>query len=206
MESAHKIIADHADAGIAARKDFFDNNTDIVVKAAQLLSICFAKGGKVLLCGNGGSAADAQHLAGEFMNRMLLERPPLAAIALSCDTSVLTAIGNDYSYDHIFSKQVEGLGKEGDVLLAISTSGNSENIVLAIDSARKKNMSVIGLTGHDAGKMKDMCDILLNVNYPSTPIVQEVHSAIEHLLCILCDYYLFQNGAKLVALMAQAGK
>lgn len=203
MKTACQIVSEHAEAGLAARKDFFAQYADLVVEAAKRMAVSLARDGKILICGNGGSAADAQHMAGEFMNRMLMERPPLAAIALSTDSSILTAVSNDYSFDEIFSKQVQGLGKKGDVLIAISTSGNSSNILAAIEAARAKGLIVIGLTGRDGGKMADLCDVLLNVPHPSTPVVQEVHLAIEHLLCILCDHYLFQNGEELVKLMAQ---
>lgn len=201
MKTAQEIVMEHALAGVEARQAFFDKHTNLVVEAAQKIALSLARGGKILLCGNGGSAADAQHVAGEFMNRMLMERPPLPAIALTTDSSILTAVSNDYSYDEIFSKQVQGLGQKGDILIAISTSGNSSNIMAAITVAREKGMCIIGLTGRDGGKMRELCDVLLNVEHPSTPVVQEVHLAIEHLLCVLTDYYLFQNGEELLALM-----
>lgn len=187
------IINEHARAGATAREHFFATNSQKVTDAAILLSVCLARQGKILLCGNGGSAADAQHIAAEFVNRFLMDRPPLAAIALSTDTSILTAVGNDYSFDQVFSKQVLALGRPGDVLLAISTSGNSPNVLEALKAARERGMPVIGLTGRNGGAMRHLCDILLNVEHESTPVVQEVLLAAEHLLCRLCDYYLFEN-------------
>ena len=191
------LITEHVSAGAAARELFFAANSRKVIDAAVLLSVCLARQGKILLCGNGGSAADAQHIAAEFVNRFLLERPPLAAMALSTDTSILTAVGNDYSFDQVFSKQVLALGRANDVLLAISTSGNSPNVLEAVKAARERDMRVIGLTGRDGGAMRGLCDILLNVENDSTPVVQEVMLAVEHLLCRLCDYYLFENVGEL---------
>jgi D-sedoheptulose 7-phosphate isomerase len=196
----------HSRAGAAARELFFERNAQKVLDAAVMMSVCLARQGKLLLCGNGGSAADAQHVAGEFVNRFLLERPPLAAIALSTDTSILTAVGNDYSFDQVFSKQVLALGRPGDMLLAISTSGNSSNVLRAIKAARQRDMPVVGLTGKDGGAMREQCDILLNVEHDSTPLVQEVLLAVEHLLCRLCDYYLFEKVRELQPYLDAAGK
>ncbi|MDR2891499.1 MAG: D-sedoheptulose 7-phosphate isomerase, partial [Deltaproteobacteria bacterium] len=189
--------------GAKAREEFFRDHAGLVIEAAQMISICLARKGKLLLCGNGGSAADAQHVAAEFVNRFLLERPPLPAIALSTDSSILTSIGNDYSFEQIFSKQVLALGQPGDVLLAISTSGGSPNVLEAIRAARERGLKVIGLTGKDGGKMAGLCDILLNVQHQSTPAIQEVHLAVEHLICRLCDYYLFENVRELMPLLEE---
>lgn len=193
MAEAFEIIKQYAEDGLELRKRFFATEADKVNSAALSIAICMARQGKLLICGNGGSAADAQHMAGEFVNRFLLERPPLPAIALSTDTSVLTAIGNDFGYEQVFSKQVKALGQSGDVLLAISTSGNSANVLRAIEAARAKDMRIIGLTGGRGGAMASLCDILINVDHPSTPLVQEIHLAVEHLICLLCDHYLFEN-------------
>ncbi|MDL2285480.1 D-sedoheptulose 7-phosphate isomerase [Desulfovibrio sp. OttesenSCG-928-F07] len=192
-KQALDIIADYANDGQKLRDHFFAENADKVNEAAIIIATAIAKQGKLLLCGNGGSAADAQHVAGEFVNRFIIDRPPLPAIALSTDTSVLTAIGNDFGYDLVFYKQVQALGQSGDVLFAISTSGNSANVLKAIEAAREKEMTVIGLTGGKGGKMAELCDLLINVNHPSTPLVQEIHLAVEHLICLLCDHYLFEN-------------
>ena len=193
MAEALEIIKEYADDGRSLRERFFAGEAEKVKRAALLISISLARQGKLLICGNGGSAADAQHMAGEFVNRFLLDRPPLPAIALSTDTSVLTAIGNDFGYEQIFSKQVSALGLPGDVLLAISTSGNSPNVLRAIEAARAKDLQVIGLTGGKGGAMAALCDLLINVDHPSTPLVQEIHLAVEHLICLLCDHYLFEN-------------
>lgn len=193
MSEAQDIIKQYAEEGTSLRLNFFSSDYHKVDQAALMISVALANQGKLLLCGNGGSAADAQHVAGEFVNRFLIDRPPLPAIALTTDSSVLTAIGNDFSYQEVFSKQVQALGKPGDVLLAISTSGNSGNVLKAIEAARDKDMLVIGLTGGKGGAMRDLCDLLINVDHPSTPLVQEIHLAVEHMICMLCDHYLFEN-------------
>lgn len=156
---------------------------DIIKEMANLIIEQMKQGKKLLIAGNGGSAADSQHFAAEIVGRFVLERKGYPAIALTTDTSILTAIGNDYGYDTIFSRQVEGLGNEGDVFIGISTSGNSKNIIEAINTAKEKGLKVIGLTGKDGGKMKDMCDICLVLNYKETARVQEHHLMSYHLLC-----------------------
>ena len=158
-------------------------------EAAGMISLTLASGGKVMFCGNGGSAADAQHWAAEIVGRFQKERAAMAAIALTTDTSILTAVGNDYGYDTIFSRQVEGLGQQGDVLVGISTSGNSANILKAIGKAREKKMRVIGFTGKGGGKMADLCDILLAVPADNTARTQEVHELMGHILCELVEDY-----------------
>lgn len=188
-----ETILDYTQAGIALRQRFFAASAGTLAEMAATVAKVFRQGGKVLLCGNGGSAADAQHLAGEFVNRMLTERNPLAAVALTTDTSVLTAVGNDCGYEHVFSKQVAALGRKGDILVAISTSGNSPNIIRAIEEAREREMTVFGLTGAGGGQMARLCDALLAVPSRCTPLVQEMHGAAGHLLCILTDGLLFGN-------------
>lgn len=140
-------------------------------------------GGKLLICGNGGSAADAQHIAAEFVGRFVMERKGFPAVALTTDTSNLTAIANDYSYDDVFRRQVEALGNNGDVLIGISTSGNSENVIRAIEEAKKNGMTVIGLTGKTGGKMKDMCDVTFVFEIKDTARIQELHMMTYHLIC-----------------------
>ena len=199
--SAMEIIRKHAADGLKSREAFFSAHSDLVLDAARLMSVCLARKGKILVCGNGGSAADAQHVAAEFVNRFMLERPPLAAVALATDGSVLTSISNDYSYEQVFAKQVLALGREGDVLLAISTSGGSTNVLKAIQAARERKLHVIGLTGGKGGSMAGLCDLLLEVDAPNTALVQEVHLSIEHMLCRLCDYYLFERVQELMPLL-----
>ena len=196
-DEAKDLVLEHAQAGTRLREAFFASNADLVVDAGRTLAVCLAKGGKILLCGNGGSAADAQHLAAEFVNRFVLNRPPLAAIALTTDTSTLTAIGNDFGFEQIFSKQVEALGCPGDVLLGISTSGGSPNVLRALECARERGLTTIGLSGRDGGLMARQCDILLNVPESITALVQEVHIAVGHMLCGLTDYFLFENASAL---------
>lgn len=148
-------------------------------------------------CGNGGSAADAQHLAAEFVNRFMIERPPLPAIALTTDTSALTAIANDYSFDQVFSKQVRALGRPGDVLVGISTSGNSPNVCEALKVALENGMVTVGLGGGSGGAMLQYSHHALIVSDTRTPLIQEIHATIGHLLCGLVDYYLFEAVAEL---------
>ena len=162
-----------------------------VDRVVTIMARAMAAGGVLLVCGNGGSAADAQHIAAELTGRFFRDRKPLPALALHGNTSSLTAIGNDYGYDQVFAREVGAHGRQGDVLLAISTSGNSANILRAIEVARKKEMIVIGLTGEDGGKMRDLCDVCLCVASTSTPRIQECHILIGHTICeflerILC--------------------
>ena len=140
-------------------------------------------GNKIMFCGNGGSAADSQHLAAELVGRYKINRPAMNAIALTVDTSILTAVGNDYGYDTIFERQVEGLGKEGDVIIGLSTSGNSKNVLLAFDMAKKRDIKTISMTGHSGGKMKEVADLAINVPSDITNNIQEMHIAVGHLLC-----------------------
>ncbi len=166
-----------------------------IVTAATTIAEAFKAGRKLLLFGNGGSAADAQHIAAEFMNRFLIERPPLPAIALTTDTSVLTSIANDYAFDEIFSKQVKALGKKGDVALGITTSGSSGNVLKALRAAKKMGMTTIALTG-EGGKAGALADIALQIPSRSTPRIQEAHIAVGHILCDLIDTILFKDVGK----------
>lgn len=162
-----------------------------VARAVALCVEALKRDNKLMFAGNGGSAADAQHWAGELVSRFYYDRPGLAAVALTTDTSILTAIGNDYGYDYVFARQVEALGRPGDVLCAISTSGNSRNIVRAIEAARAKQMTVIGFTGQGGGKMADLCDLCFRVPSGETPRIQEGHEALGHLLCALIEAEIF---------------
>lgn len=167
--------------------------TKPIADAANALVGCITAGGKVLACGNGGSAADAQHFAAEFVGRFERERPGLAAVALTTDTSILTAIGNDYDFNVIFAKQVQALGAPGDILLCFSTSGNSANVIAAVEAARAKEMTVIALTGRNGGKMREMLsetDVHICVPHERTARIQEVHLLVLHCLCDAVDLLL----------------
>jgi D-sedoheptulose 7-phosphate isomerase len=164
-----------------------------IADAVSSIVGCITAGGKVLACGNGGSASDAQHFAAEFVGRFERERPGLAAISLTTDTSILTAIGNDYDFDSIYSKQVQALGAPGDVLLAISTSGNSANVLAAVQAARAKDISVIALTGRNGGKLRGLLtetDVLICVPHERTARIQEVHILALHCICDAVDLQL----------------
>ena len=163
---------------------------DIVEVAANAIG----SGCKLLLAGNGGSAADAQHLAGEMLSRLNYDRAPAAALALTTDTSVLTAIGNDYGYDRLFERQILGLGRPGDVFMAISTSGRSPNILRAIDAAREKRIVTVGLTGRTGGEMPLRCDLCLRAPSDSTPLIQQIHITAGHIICGLVEERLFPRG------------
>lgn len=160
-----------------------------IAAAAEKLVVCLDAGHKLLLCGNGGSAADAQHIAAEFTGRFLAERKPLPAIALTTDTSALTAIGNDYGFDTVFERQVRALARPGDLLLAISTSGDSKNVLAAMKAMRKLGGESIALTGRDGGQMKALADINLIVPSDETPRIQEMHAIIGHMLCAAVDHH-----------------
>ena len=167
--------------------NLLNNLTDVVASSARVCINCLRNGGKILIFGNGGSAADAQHIAAELVGRYKTERKGLSAIALTTDTSALTAIGNDFGYKHLFDRQVEALANKGDVVIGISTSGNSENVVNALILASKLNCVTIGFTGKNGGKMNDICN--LNIVAPSedTPRIQEIHIIIGHTICHLID-------------------
>jgi D-sedoheptulose 7-phosphate isomerase len=184
------IILDILEAGIAAKRRCIENGLDNIIKAADMLFSCISSGNKVLIFGNGGSAADAQHLAAEFINRFQIERPPLAAIALTTDTSVLTSIGNDYRFDDIFSKQIEAIGKKGDIAWGISTSGNSPNVIKAIKTAFKMEIATIGMTGRK-GALGECADLVFSVESDSTARIQETHITLGHILCDLLERKLY---------------
>lgn len=162
-----------------------------IEEAGNVMVACYRNGGKVLFCGNGGSAADAQHLAAELSGRFYYDRPPLAAEALHVNTSYLTAVANDYSYDEIFARLLVGAGKKGDVLVGLSTSGNSPNIVRAFERAREMGITTVALTGSTGGKLKPLSDLLLNVPSDDTPRIQESHIMLGHILCEQVESTLF---------------
>ena len=162
-----------------------------VVAAARLTADAMKSGHKLLVCGNGGCAADAQHVVAEFVARLTIDRPALRAVALTTDTSIITAIGNDHSYDNIFERQVEALGQPGDVLLAISTSGNSKNCVKALKLAKALELHTVAFTGNAGGAMKELSDINVIIPSDTTMNIQESHLALEHILCILVERFYF---------------
>ncbi len=190
-DSTMRLIAAYTEDALALRARFFSENAALVDDAARTMAVSLARGGKILFCGNGGSAADAQHLAAEFVNRFELERPPLPALALTTDSSILTAIGNDYGFDQVFAKQVQALARPGDVVVGISTSGNSPDVLAALRAAREKGCVTMGLAGKN-GAIVTACDLALLVPHERTALIQEVHIAIGHLLCKLTDHYLFE--------------
>ena len=196
MTALTQRVAEHFAESIQAKQQAAQVLAEPTAQAAELLFNALANDGKFLICGNGGSAADAQHFAAEMTGRFEQERMELAAIALTTDTSALTAIGNDYGFDHIFSKQVRALGRTGDVLVGISTSGNSGNVIEAIKAAHQNGMHVIALTGRDGGKIAQMLqegDVLLNVPYPRTARIQEVHILLIHAMCDCIDTMLTEG-------------
>jgi D-sedoheptulose 7-phosphate isomerase len=183
-------FAESANLKLAAAQSL----ADPVARAGALLATALKSGGKALACGNGGSAADAQHFAAELVNRFEMERPPLAAIALSTDTSTLTSIANDYAYEQVFAKQVRAIGRRGDVLLAISTSGNSANVALAVNASQELGIRIVALTGNGGGKMAAMMqpgDVHICVPHKRTARIQEVHLLVLHCLCDGIDFQLF---------------
>ncbi len=164
---------------------------DTVAQVADAMTVAFQNGKKVLFCGNGGSAADAQHLAAEFSGRFYYDRPPLYSEALHVNTSYVTAVGNDYSYDVIYSRMVQAMGREGDVLVGISTSGNSPNVVKALEVANELGMITVGMTGETGGKMKEVSKFLLNIPSKDTPRIQECHILLGHILCEIVEANVF---------------
>jgi D-sedoheptulose 7-phosphate isomerase len=180
------------DESIRVKQAFLRDNLDTLIQAIDAVVAAFKSGNKLLLFGNGGSAADAQHIAAEFTNRFLIERPPLPALALTTDTSALTAIGNDYDYSQIFVKQLQALGKSGDIALAISTSGNSPNVLAAIETCKQLKIATIGLTGGSGGKMVGKVDYLLRAGEgKNSPRIQETHILVGHVICDIVDQQLF---------------
>lgn len=191
-----KFIQNHIYESIKTKEAIImnENLIDLIEKASLHCISAYNSENKILIAGNGGSAADAQHIAGELVSKFYFDRPGLAAIALTTDTSILTAIGNDYGYEKLFSRQVQANGRHNDVFIGISTSGNSENIVKALEESKKKNMVTIGLTGSKKGKMDDLCDICIKVPSSSTPIIQESHIVIGHIICAIIEEKIFGKG------------
>lgn len=191
MDAMEKIVMETLAESLAVKERFVRQNAALIVQGAQRLAACLVAGRKILLFGNGGSAADAQHIAAEFINRFAIERAPLAALALTTDTSVLTSIGNDYSFDDVFAKQVLALGVADDVAIGISTSGNSPNVVKALAAARDKGLFTMAWTGRGGGKMAPLADMLFAVESTVTARIQESQSLLGHLLCGLTERILY---------------
>jgi len=189
-----KQITDTINKSIIVKEDLLKNNMiDKINKAVNLMIKCYKNNNKVLLCGNGGSAADAQHIAAELSGKFYKDRPPLFAQALHVNTSYLTAIANDYSYEYIFERLIESNGRSGDILVGLSTSGNSKNVLNAMKKAKDKGLNTIGFTGETGGRMKKYSDILLNAPSKDTPRIQEAHILIGHILCKLVEEELFKE-------------
>jgi D-sedoheptulose 7-phosphate isomerase len=189
MEKIKSIIK----SSIAVKERLLQDETlqKKIIDAVEVITTAFKNGNKVLFCGNGGSAADAQHLAAEFSGRFYKDRKALPSEALHCNTSYLTAVANDYSYDVIYSRIVDGIGVSGDILVGLSTSGNSGNVIKAFETAKEKNMITIGFTGETGGKMKELSDYLFNMPSKDTPRIQESHIMIGHIICELVEEKLF---------------
>ena len=192
IERVHQIARE----SIEAKQAFFASHAEAVASAAALIVNSIQAGGKVLIFGNGGSAADAQHIAAEFVNRLNYDRPPIAAIALTTDTSILTSVANDSSFNELFERQLRALGRRADVAIAISTSGNSANVLRAVDAARELGIKTIALAGHDGGKLANKVDVALVVETRSTQRIQETHITIGHILCELVEDALYGASSK----------
>ncbi|EHY7560096.1 D-sedoheptulose 7-phosphate isomerase [Campylobacter jejuni] len=196
MENLNSYIKGHFTDSILVKEQILkDENLITLIKNASLEVIkAYKNNNKTLLAGNGGSAADAQHIAGEFVSRFYFDRPGIASIALTTDTSVLTAIGNDYGYENLFARQVQAQGVKGDVFIGISTSGNSKNILKALELCKQKEIISIGLSGASGGAMNELCDYCIKVPSTCTPRIQEAHILIGHIICAIVEEELFGKG------------
>ncbi|MBX1795117.1 D-sedoheptulose 7-phosphate isomerase [Campylobacter jejuni] len=196
MENLNSYIKGHFTDSILVKEQILkDENLITLIKNASLEVIkAYKNGNKTLLAGNGGSAADAQHIAGEFVSRFYFDRPGIASIALTTDTSILTAIGNDYGYENLFARQVQAQGVKGDVFIGISTSGNSKNILKALELCKQKEIISIGLSGASGGAMNELCDYCIKVPSTCTPRIQEAHILIGHIICAIIEEELFGKG------------
>jgi len=181
---------------IAVKQKFLDENIDMIIDVSKLLADTFSSGGKLLLFGNGGSACDASHIAAEFVNRFKRERPAFPALALNTDTAVLTSIANDYDYVNVFERQLKAFGQEGDAVIAISTSGNSPNVIKAVEAAKKKKIVTIAFTGPKGDKLSSKCDYVFAVSSNNTPRIQETHITLGHVLCQMVEEILFESHRK----------
>ena len=193
MKDSRQLIEHFVTESLRVKSEFFQNNATLIADTAEKMAQALRDGRKILLFGNGGSAADAQHIAAEFIGRFIPDRMPLAALSLATDPSALTSLGNDYGYNAVFSRQVQALGNTGDIAIGISTSGNSPNVLEAMDVARTKGLLTIGFTGESGGKMNGRTDVLFRVPSGMTPRIQETHITLGHVLCELIDRELFPN-------------
>jgi D-sedoheptulose 7-phosphate isomerase len=197
-DSYRTAIARHLQCSCAVMESAASSETFVSASAeiCRAITSAYRRGGKLVIAGNGGSAADAQHIAAEFLSRFGFDRDPLPAVALTTDSSVLTAIGNDYGFDRVFERQVRGLGAKGDVFLAISTSGRSRNVIAALEAAREGGLTTVGFTGSRAGAMGQLCDFLLCVPSEETALIQQIHIAAAHAICASVERELFAEAAE----------
>ncbi|MCR8679302.1 MULTISPECIES: D-sedoheptulose 7-phosphate isomerase [Campylobacter] len=196
MEAINQYIKTHFEDSIAVKNQILSDKAliELIKKVAIEVTNAYKNGFKTMLAGNGGSAADAQHIAGEFVSRFYFDRPGIPSIALTTDTSILTAIGNDYGYDRLFARQVQAQGAKGDIFIGISTSGNSTNIIEALKVCKEKEIISIGLTGQSGGKMANLCDYCIKVPSNCTPRIQESHIVIGHIICAIVEEEIFGKG------------
>ncbi|MDD5787050.1 D-sedoheptulose-7-phosphate isomerase [Campylobacter lanienae] len=198
MEIINQYIKSHFEDSIQVKNQILQDKAliKLIQKVALITTNAYKNGFKTMLAGNGGSAADAQHIAGEFVSRFYFDRPGIPSIALTTDTSILTAIGNDYGYDRLFARQVQAQGIKGDIFIGISTSGNSTNIIEALKVCKEKEIISIGLTGQSGGKIADLCDYCIKVPSNCTPRIQESHIVIGHIICAIVEEEIFGKGFK----------
>ena len=198
MEIINQYVKSHFEDSIQVKNQILQDKAliELIQKVALITTNAYKNGFKTMLAGNGGSAADAQHIAGELVSRFYFDRPGIPSIALTTDTSILTAIGNDYGYDRLFARQVQAQGVKGDIFIGISTSGNSTNIIEALKVCKEKEIISIGLTGQSGGKMADLCDYCIKVPSNCTPRIQESHIVIGHIICAIVEEEIFGKGFK----------
>lgn len=198
MEIINQYVKSHFEDSIQVKNQILQDKAliELIQKVALITTNAYKNGFKTMLAGNGGSAADAQHIAGEFVSRFYFDRPGIPSIALTTDTSILTAIGNDYGYDRLFARQVQAQGVKGDIFIGISTSENSTNIIEALKVCKEKEIISIGLTGQSGGKMADLCDYCIKVPSNCTPRIQESHIVIGHIICAIVEEEIFGKGFK----------
>ncbi len=190
-----KILKEFEES-ISVKKRFVNDNADTIIEVSNLIADTFNRGGKLLLFGNGGSATDASHIAAEFVNRFKMERPAFPAIALNTDMAVLTSIANDYGYDSVFERQLKALGQAGDVVIAISTSGSSPNVIKAVEAAKRKKIKTIAFTGEKGDRLASLSDYVFAIPSNNTPRIQETHITLAHVLCQMVEEILFESHRK----------